>query len=1181
MIGLTVSERQAVHLHVHSEYSLLDGANKIPQMAKRCADLGMPALGLTDHGVLNGAVEHYKECKKNGIKPIIGVEAYFVDDHTDRSRKFEQNHLTLLASSDEGFRNIVKLTSDGFLKGFKRNKPTVDMSLLEAYSNGLICLTGCLQSRFARRIVDGREKAARSHADELMRVFGAENLYFEVQKNAISDQDKVNEVATKIARDVGRPIVGTADVHYLRKEDYRDHAALLCVQTKSTLEDPKITFDTNEFYLKSPDEMAADYADTPEAVASTIEIADRCKVEIELGKLLLPAYPCPEGKTATDYLRELVLVGVNEMYGDPTPAEVNERVEYELSVISEMGYESYFLMVWDFVRFAKDSGIAVGPGRGSAAGSIVSYCLKVTDVDPLKYDLLFERFLNPARKSMPDIDIDFSTTGRDAVIKYVSDKYGKDSVAQIITFGRMAPKAATRDAGRVLGHPYSDVDRIAKLIPDPIMGRNPTFKECLKPREPLKLAYDSESQAKEIVDVATGLEGIVRNSSIHAAAVVIADRPLTEIVPLQLAEDREVRDENGDRTFRTVTQYSMGPIEEIGLLKMDFLGLRNLDVLESAAGVIERSTGEKIDIEKLPLDDSKTYRMLTRGDSIGVFQMESEGMREALKRIKPTEFEDLIALVALYRPGPMRFIPDYAKGKSYPDSVTHIDDRLMPITGPTYGIAIYQEQLMEIAKQIAGFSGAESDDLRKAIGKKKRDLMKSMKEKFYEGCRASSTSDHVVRELWSLMEAAADYSFNKSHAACYALIAYRTAYLKANFPAEYMAALISSVMNTKDKVPFLVSRCEGMDIKVLPPDVNSSSHDFVVIEGDVRFGLDAVKNVGYAAVEKIIQARESGDPFSSLWDFCNRVEGQAVNKRALESLIKCGALDSTGGSRKGMLEAVETALKIGQQVRADALAGQESLLGDEIDGGNELSTPTISEDEFEKAVMLRMEKEAVGLFITSHPLADMQRALRSQTDCLVSGLDVKADGDWATVGGLIIEAKALRTKKGDPMMFATLDDMSGTVEMLIFNSDYAAGENKLEVDQVAIVKGRIDHKNRGETKLVVQNLKVVSEEELKASSVGSGRDAGTGEIESVQNWNQNGGSASLVLRAELENLALEETIDGLKGALSHFPGNREVVLELYAGGTARTFKFGDDFKVQLTNGLRAEVESVLGPGVLK
>ena len=1178
MIGVTVSERQAVHLHVHSEYSLLDGANKIPELAKRCADLGMPALGLTDHGVLNGAVEHYSECRKNGIKPIIGVEAYFVDDHTDQSRKFEQNHLTLLAYSDEGFRNLVKLSSDGFLKGFKRNKPNVDIGMLETYSNGLICLTGCLQSRFARRIVDGREKDARSHADELIQVFGAENLYFEVQKNGISDQDKVNEAATKIAREVGRPIVGTADVHYLKKEDYRDHAALLCVQTKSTLEEPKITFDTNEFYLKSPDEMISDYADTPEAIASTVEIADRCKVEIEFGKLLLPTYPCPDDKAATDYLRELVNEGAGKMYGDPVPAEVNERVEYELSVISEMGFESYFLMVWDFVRFAKDSGIAVGPGRGSAAGSIVSYCLKITDVDPLEYDLLFERFLNPARKSMPDIDIDFSTTGRDKVIKYVADKYGKESVAQIITFGRMAPKAATRDAGRVLGHPYTEVDRIAKLIPDPIMGRNPTFEDCLKPGEPLKVAYDGEDLAREIVDVAKGLEGIVRNSSIHAAAVVIADRPLTDIVPLQLAEDRDEKGENGERSYRTVTQYSMGPIGEIGLLKMDFLGLRNLDVLESAVGVIERSTGHHVDLDKLPLDDSKTYQMLARGDSIGVFQMESEGMRESLRKIRPNVFEDLVALVALYRPGPMRFIPDYAKGKRYPESVSHIDERLKPITGPTYGIAIFQEQLMEIAKRIAGFSGAESDDLRKAIGKKKRDLMASIKKKFLDGCRASSTSTRVSDELWSLMESAADYSFNKSHAACYALIAYRTAYLKANFPAEYMAALISSVMNTKDKVPFLVSQCESMGIDVLPPDVNSSGHDFVVIDGDIRFGLDAVKNVGHAAVKKIIEARDGGDSFSSLWDFCRRVDGQAVNKRAMESLVKCGAFDSTGSSRKGMLEAVETALKMGQQARADALAGQESLLGDEDEGGLELSEPPLTDGEFDKAVLLKMEKEAVGLYISSHPLDDKQAALRAQTDSSIVDLAGRADGALATVGGLIIEAKTIRTKKGDPMMFATLNDMSGTVEMLIFDPEYAAGENKLETEQIVIVRGKVDYKERDETKLIVQDVTVVSDEDLESSNTAASKqDENVSAAASVGN----GSNGAVILKVDSRALALEETIGCLKGALSLFPGNREVVLELILAEGERTLRFGEDYKVEVSSGLKAEINSILGPGALQ
>ncbi|HEX5956719.1 MAG TPA: DNA polymerase III subunit alpha, partial [Solirubrobacterales bacterium] len=863
----------AVHLHVHSEYSLLDGACKIDAMAARAAELEMPALGLTDHGVMNGAVEHYKACRKHGVKPILGLEAYLVDDRFVEGR-VERNHLTLLAASDAGFHNLVKLTSAGYLEGFSRGKANVDTELLARHSEGVIALTGCLQSRFCRRLVEGRPGDARAHVDDLAQIYGPENLYFEIQANEIAEQAKANEGIVRYARELGRPLVATADVHYLRREDYSNHAALLCVQTKSTLEQPKLTFDTNEFFLKSPAEMASAFADWPEAVPTTLEIAGRCEVELELGELLLPRFPTPEGEEPRQMLDRLARDGLARRYGDPPPAAAIERLEFELGVIREMGFESYFLIVWDFVRYAKESGIAVGPGRGSAAGSIVSYALNITDLDPLANGLLFERFLNPARKSMPDIDIDFSVRGRERVIRYVQEKYGRESVAQIITFGKMAPRAATRDAARVLGYDYGTGDRTAKLIPEPIMGRSPSFEDCLRQGQDLRRAYDGDADVRRIVDVAQGLEGIVRNNSIHAAAVVIADRPLNEIVPLQLAEDRSgagAPNGNGggngkpERSYKIVTQYSMGPIEEIGLLKMDFLGLRNLDVIEDAVEIIHRSRGAELDIEALPMDDECTYEMLAGGDSVGVFQLESDGMRDALRKVRPTEFADIVALVSLYRPGAMRYIDDYARGKREPRSVTYADERLRAITETTYGCCIYQEQLMEIAKRMAGFSPAEADDLRKAVGKKKRDLMATMEDKFLAGLAESGTDRRVARELWSLMTAAADYSFNRSHAACYALIAYRTAYLKANYPAEYMAAVISSVMSTKDKVPFFVNRCEAMGIDVMPPDVNSSDDGFVVSGNSIRFGLDAVKNVGLAAVETIIASRESDGPFESIW----------------------------------------------------------------------------------------------------------------------------------------------------------------------------------------------------------------------------------------------------------------------------------------------------------------------------
>ncbi|HWO16904.1 MAG TPA: DNA polymerase III subunit alpha, partial [Solirubrobacterales bacterium] len=654
-----MSTPAAAHLHAHSEYSLLDGACKIDAMAARAAELGQPALGLTDHGVMNGAVDLYRACKKHGIKPIVGLEAYFVEDrHAVKEQvRYERNHLTLLAETDTGFANLVKLTSAGFLEGFSRGKANVDMDLLSRHAEGVIVLTGCLQSRFCRRLVEERHDDARAHLDDLIQAFGPEQVYFEVQKNGIAEQDKANEGIVRFARELGRPLVGTADVHYLRREDFDNHAALLCVQTKSTLEAPKLSFDTNEFFLKSNEEMAESFAEWPEAVPSTVEIAERCEVDIELGKLLLPRYPTAEGEEPEAMLRRIAGEGLRARYGDPPPAEAVERLEFELGVIEEMGFSSYFLIVWDFVRYAKRNGVAVGPGRGSAAGSIVSYSLDITDIDPLANDLLFERFLNPGRKSMPDIDIDFSVRGRERVIRYVAEKYGRESVAQIITFGKMAPRAATRDAARVLGYDYGTGDRLAKQIPEPVLGRNPSFAECLRPGQELKRTYDEEPDARKILDVAQGLEGIIRNNSIHAAAVVIADRPLQEIVPLQLAEDRSAPAANGngsgkaERQYKIVTQYSMGPIEEIGLLKMDFLGLRNLDVIEDAIEIIKRSRGIELDVATIPMDDAATFEMLAKGDGTGVFQLESEGMRDAMKKVRPTEFDDIVALVSLYRPG--------------------------------------------------------------------------------------------------------------------------------------------------------------------------------------------------------------------------------------------------------------------------------------------------------------------------------------------------------------------------------------------------------------------------------------------------------------------------------------------------------------------------------------------------
>jgi DNA polymerase III subunit alpha len=1174
------------HLHVHSEYSLLDGACKIDQLAERAAAFEQPALGLTDHGVMNGAVELFTACRKHGVKPILGCEVYVVEDHTRRSPgRLDRFHLTLLAATPTGYRNLVKLSSAGFLEGYQRGKPSVDLEQMAAHAEGVIALTGCLQSRFCQYLLDGRADKAQAHADQLMGAFGADNVYFEVQKNGLADQERANEGIARIAREVGRPLVGTGDVHYLRREDYHHHAALLCVQTKSTLQQPKISFDTNEFYLRSNDEMNAAFAEWPEAIASTLEIAERCDVELELGRQLIPRYPTPDGASESEYLRAMVHEGLRRRYGDPPPAAAVERAEYELEVIDRMGFSGYFLIVWDFVKYAKDEGIAVGPGRGSAAGSIVAYSLQITDVDPLRYDLLFERFLNPERVSMPDIDIDFSVRGRERVIRYVTDKYGKESVAQIVTFGKMFPRAATRDAARVLGHDYGAGDRLAKLIPDPIMGRPPSFEDCLKPGEPLRAELDRDPEARRIVDVARGLEGIVRNSSIHAAAVVIADRPLTDIVPLQIADAGT--DENGERVFRTVTQFTMKPVEQLGLLKMDFLGLRNLDVIEDALDIVERSTGERPDMATLPLDHPPTYEMLARGDSIGVFQFESEGMREALKKVRPDEFDDLVALNALYRPGAMDQIPTYARGKHNPDSISYTDERLRPILEATKGVILYQEQAMRIATEIAGFSGAKADDLRKAIGKKNREAMAKLKPEFIAGCRASGTGESVIEWLWTTNEKSADYSFNRSHAACYALIAYRTAWLRANYPAEYMAALISSVMDTKDKVPFFVSQAEQMGISILPPDVNLSDHEFVVVDGNIRFGLDAVKGVGYQAVEAIKTARGDYDPaeqtphrrpFKDLWDFCARVDNRAVNKKAIEALIKSGAFGSTGDSRRGMLSVLEQAQSAGQQKQQDVLIGQGSIFDLQPDSdpahpgaaAAAFATPShapIPTEEFDRSALLAAEKESIGLFISAHPLKEVGAALRARIDCTIPELANRRDGDWVTVGGMITQAKRFRTKKGDPMMFATLDDLEASVEVLVFGNALAENEAAVAVDSIVLIRGRLDHRDRERTCIVAQQIDpfTPSEDEVREAEEQAAKVT----------------MAPSALRLRLDATALPATALGeLKEVLAGFPGESEVVIELTTSGGPRRLRLGPEFRVSRSAGLHAELDALLGSAII-
>jgi DNA polymerase-3 subunit alpha len=1118
-----------VHLHVHSEYSILDGACRIPNLVARAAELEMPAVGLTDHGSLAGAVELYRHAGKAGVKPLLGCEVYVADDRRAQQKGYA--HLTLLAETDEGYANLIKLSSLGYLEGYYY-KPRVDWELLEGHASGVVALSGCLSGRVCKALEENRPKDAAAELDRLAQVFGRDSVYVELQNAHLPVQAQIVPQLVELAAAAGLPTVATGDVHYLLAEDARAHEALLCIQSGDSLRNPgHWRFETNEFYFKTPEEMALDFPGHEDAMRRTLEVAERCNITIELGRILLPHFQTPDGRDSFDYLVELCEKGLQKRYDTVAP-EIRERLQFELKTIREMGFVDYFLIVWDFIAFAHRNGIGVGPGRGSTAGSLVAYCLEITDVDPIRYELLFERMLNPGRKSMPDIDIDFAVDGRERVINYVVEKYGRDRVAQIITFSTMAARAAVRDAGRVLEVPYGVVDKIAKLIPE---GPGQTLAECMKPGQELKAAYDGDPVAREILDLARPLEGLTRADSIHAAGVVIGAQPLTDVVPLQQkGSDQEV-----------VTQFSGGDVEALGLLKMDFLGLRNLDVIEDAV----RLVGGGLDITKLPLDDPKTYAMLQRGEATGVFQFESSGMREALRQVKPTEFEDLIALNALYRPGPMAYIPVYARRKNKQEAVSYSDERLKPITSSTYAICIYQEQYMEIAKQIAGFSPAEADDLRKAIGKKIHALMASLKDKFLEGCAQNGVTPATAKALWDDMEKAQDYSFNKSHAACYALIAYRTAWLKANHPCEYMAALISSVMNTKDKVPYYVNACDEMGIEVLPPDVNSSMTDFAVVESRIRFGLNAVKNVGEPAARAIIEARRADGPFESLWDFVERVDPQVVNKRSLEALVKCGALDSTGAPRRGMLDALEQALAWGQKHASDRLLGQGSIfdLGP-VEESRPRHTPIIPPGEFEKNELLRLEKETLGLYVSEHPLHAIRDQLRRKTDCTLAELERRRDGEVVTVAGIVGALKQLTTKKGEPMVFLRLDDVTGGAEVVVFNSVYAASRDLCVVDRILVVKGRVDHKQEGETKLLAMDV-------IAFEAVPERRD--------------------VRLKIDARH-ARAGIVRELAALLKDFPGDSPVLVRLDRAAGPQTLQFGPGFKVQPDGDFYAEVKALLG-----
>jgi len=1124
-----------VHLHVHSEYSLLDGACRVKELVERAKELGMPAVALTDHGTLGGVVKFYRAALDAGIRPIIGLELYVASDRRSRAGVKERNaHLTLLARDETGYKNLVKLSTHAYLEGYYY-KPRADWELLSQHHEGLIALTGCMSGKAAMLLRDGDEAAALAEVRRLAELLGPDNVYVELQDAGLPEQRELLPKLAQLAARAGLRTVATNDVHYLRHEDAHAHDALLCIQTQSNLADEnRMRYGSDEFYLKSAEEMEQRFQDYPGACASTVEIATRCDVHLDFGDYKLPTYPVPEGLTEAGYLRELCERGIVRRYGAEPSPEVRERLEFELGVIGEMGFDAYFLIVWDYVKFAKDHNIAVGPGRGSAAGSIVSYVLGITDIDPLKYDLLFERFLNPGRKSMPDIDMDFSVAHRERVIEYVADKYGRDRVAQIITFGTMAARAAVRDAARVMGLPYAVGDKIAKMIPE--QAPPATFAQALHPGGELRQAYDADEQVREVVDLAQSLEGLIRNDSIHAAAVVISDKPLTEYLPLQQKGEAEL-----------VTQFDMNDVAMLGLLKMDFLGLRNLDVIEAALEIIAKTRGVCIEIDQLPLDDEKTYKMLARGDSTGVFQFESAGMKEALRDVGPTQFEDLIAIVALYRPGPMQYIPAYARNKKDPASVVYDHEALRPILEPTHGVTIYQEQYMAIARRVGGFTPAQADDLRKAISKKNKQLMATLKEPLMEGLGRSGVPPAVADRLWANFEATGDYSFNKSHAACYAMISYRTAWLKANYPVEYMAALVSSVMNTKDKVPFYVNQCHEMGIEILPPDVNESDVGFTVVGGKIRFGLNAVKGVGVSAIEAIIAAR-AGGPFTSIYDFCARVDSQQANKRTLEALIKSGAFDSTGDPRRGMIEALPLAMAGGERQRKDAAHGQGGLFDFVAPEDSGHPQPTVPRTEYDQTTRLKAEKEALGLYVSAHPLQGLREQLRDEIEVPVGTLDDVGDGAVTWTGGIVANAQKKVSKNGGVWLAFRLEDVDGSIECRAWPKVYEQYRDLLVEDAIVKIKGRVERRVEGDSMLGV--IEVVP-------------------FQGVSEYHP----LTVVIDA---GCVPPQALDELRRVLADFPGRVPVVLQMVRGDRRARLRVGDGLRVDPVAGLYAELKALLG-----
>ncbi len=1051
-----------VHLHVHSEYSLLDGASHLDKLVARARELRFPALALTDHGNLFGAIDFYLTCQKAGIKPLIGAELYVAPgsrfERANVDGSYEgANHATVLVRNLQGYRNLIKIISKAYLEGFYY-KPRADKELLAQHSGGLLVLSGCLNSEVSRLLSQGEEDKARQVAGWYQEVFGKDYYFMEVQSHGLAEQAKVTEATLRIARGLGAPVVGTNDAHYLEAAHARAHEALLCIQTGTTMRDPdRWRFSTDQFYLKSAEEMHRVFADLPEACRNTLAVAERCNLELGFGQFHLPRYQVPDGYTLESYLQHLAWEGLRRRYGAAPPEPVAERLTQELAVIEKMGFAGYFLVVWDFIRYAKERGIAVGPGRGSSAGSLVAYALAITNIDPIRYSLLFERFLNPERISMPDMDIDFADDRRDEVIEYVAEKYGRDNVAQIITFGTLGAKAAIRDVGRVLGMPYNEVDRIAKLVP--AFPLNITLDDALQQSPALAEAIHSRPELAELWEIAKSLEGLTRHASKHAAGVVISDEPLIEHAPLYKDPKRN----------EVVTGYAMGPIEKIGLLKMDFLGLRTLTVLANTARLVGESTGATPDLDAIPFDDPKTYQLLSEGKTFGVFQLESAGMREALKNLRPERLEDIIAMVSLYRPGPMDLIPEFINRRHGRAKITYEHPLMEKYLKDTYGIMVYQESVMQIASEMAGFSMGEADILRRAMGKKDRELMAQQRAKFIDGAKARGIPAKKAEKVFDLMEKFAGYGFNRSHGTAYAVVAYQTAYFKANHPVEFMAALLTSEMGDTDKIVKYIEECRQIGIRVLPPDVNLSGIQFSVVGATIRFGLAAIKNVGEAAIQSILATREAKGRFVSLADFCTRVDLRLVNRRVIESLIKAGAFDSLGVSRSQLLATLDQAMETGQRRQRDRQEGQGSFFdmmgADQGAPAGPGPRPAAPEEEatpeWEPDQRLAYEKEVLGFYLSGHPLARFRQVAERLGATPIADLAQQAVGRRLILFGQVAALKEIPTKSGDRMAFATLEDMGGSVELTIFPAPFKVAAALLRSREPILVRGRVDETDKG------------------------------------------------------------------------------------------------------------------------